>query len=389
VGLKKSAALLALTALLAIAPAAAATAATGRTTTAPAWAANRGYATGTVVTHNGRRWQATAASAGWAPGAVGEVGPAQGFAQGTTGGGSGRQVWVTTLADSGPGSLRAAVTAPGAAWIRFQVSGTIRLLTALSISSDKTVDGRGARVTLTGRGLRVDNQRNVILTGLTLRGHATSPSDEDAILVWRTAGRVWLDHLDIAGWPDEAIDISQGATDVTLSWLRIHGQDKAVLIGSWGDNTSTSNLQRVTIHHTWFDHTGQRNPRAVRYSQVHVYNNYLHGWTGVGMSAANWAQLASESNVIRAETRTNAITTQPSQSTDSRAPAEGYARSTADQLLNRASVLGVRRPELVFNPGATYQVAVTAAGTALQNDITTYSGVTPVVPREGAWRLLP
>ena len=178
------------------------------------------------------------------------------------------------------------------------------------------------------------------------------------------------------------------AGEVVGQVVRIHGQDKAVLIGSWGDNTSTSNLQRVTVHHTWFYDTCQRNPRAVRYSQVHVYNNYLHGWTGVGMAAANWAQLASEARDPRRDAHqrdhdaAEPVHRHPCPRRGLRA---GHRRPAAQPR----HVAGVRRPDLVFNPSATYQAAVTAAGTALQNDITAYSGVSPVVPRDGAWRLLP
>ena len=239
-------------------------------------------------------------------GAAAEVGPVQGFAGSPVaraGARCGSPRWPTAA----PAACAPPPQAPGPAWIRFRVSGTIRLATPLPVTSDKTVDGRGADVTLAGRGVVVEGGGNVILTGLTLRGGPGAPATQDAVLIWRRASGVWLDHLDIAGWPDEAIDISQGATDVTVSWSRIHDQDKAILVGSWGDNTTTDHVARVTIHHTWFDRTGQRNPRAVRYSQVHAFNNLLRGWTGVGMSTANWAELASDHNLVEAGSRENAL----------------------------------------------------------------------------------
>ena len=41
------------------------------------------------------------------------------------------------------------------AWIVFDVSGTIHLRSFLNIESDKTIDGRGKRVVITGHGIRV------------------------------------------------------------------------------------------------------------------------------------------------------------------------------------------------------------------------------------------
>ena len=54
-----------------------------------------------------------------------------GFGEGTTGGAGGPVVAVTSLADSGPGTLREAAQIQGAAWIRFMVSGTIVLKLSL------------------------------------------------------------------------------------------------------------------------------------------------------------------------------------------------------------------------------------------------------------------
>jgi len=347
------------------------------------WSAGRAYAQGAVVVHGGRRWVAAMPSAGWAPGAGAEVGPAQGFAQGVTGGRGGRQVWVTSLADRGPGTLRDALARPGPAWVRFAVDGVIGLSAPIRIPSNTTVDGRGAAITVTGKTLRVDGTSNVIITGLSLRNGVGG--NTDGVLVQRGARRVWLDHLDIAGFPDEAIDISQGATQVTVSWTRIHHQDKGILIGSWGDNTSTESIAHVTVHHSWFDRTHQRNPRAVRHSRVHAYNNYVHGWTGQAMSVANWAQLVSEGNVVVAERAKHALTTNPTRpGPDNRSPAEGYARVRGDLLRNGARQAGVRRPERVFDPARSYRVEVARADDALRNQIVAHTGARPL-PDGPAW----
>lgn len=68
--------------------------------------------------------------------------PPVGFGAATTGGAGGRRVAVTSLADEGPGSLRAAIEAPGGPRvIHFDIGGTIALSRQIEIGSDITVDG--------------------------------------------------------------------------------------------------------------------------------------------------------------------------------------------------------------------------------------------------------
>lgn len=61
---------------------------------------------------------------------------------------------VTTLENSGPGSLRHAVAQananPGQDTVRFHVNGTIELLTPLDVTDDLRIDGMDQRVTLSG-----------------------------------------------------------------------------------------------------------------------------------------------------------------------------------------------------------------------------------------------
>src|SRR5690349_11686236 len=85
---------------------------------------------------------------------------------------------VTTLADAGPGSLRAALAAatahPGADTVRFAggLHGTISLGSEIGITDDVTVDGPGAnKLTVSGNDAsRVFNIRSgtATISGLTV-----------------------------------------------------------------------------------------------------------------------------------------------------------------------------------------------------------------------------
>ena len=73
---------------------------------------------------------------------------AEGFGADTPGGRGGREIAVTTLADEGPGSLRAAVTAAGPRTVVFRVAGLITLASPLVIREPfLTLDGQGRPAT--------------------------------------------------------------------------------------------------------------------------------------------------------------------------------------------------------------------------------------------------
>src|SRR3954454_14429876 len=70
---------------------------------------------------------------------------AEGFGANTPGGRGGKVLFVTTLDDSGPGSLRAACEADGPRIVIFRVSGTIALKRAIVVTKPfLTVAGQSA-----------------------------------------------------------------------------------------------------------------------------------------------------------------------------------------------------------------------------------------------------
>ena len=69
---------------------------------------------------------------------------AEGFGKYTTGGRGGKILVVSNLNNDGEGSFRTAVNSNEPAIIVFRVSGTIHLLSNLSIKSNKTIAGHSA-----------------------------------------------------------------------------------------------------------------------------------------------------------------------------------------------------------------------------------------------------
>lgn len=119
------------------------------------------------------------------------------------------------IVDDGPGSLRDGCRKSDPLWIVFDISGTINLLSGLRVSSYKTIDGRGQRVKLTGKGLLLRECEHVIVCNLVIeagRGH-----DVDAIQIKPNSKHIWIDRCSLSDFEDGLIDISRGSTDTTIS----------------------------------------------------------------------------------------------------------------------------------------------------------------------------
>jgi pectate lyase len=217
-----------------------------------------------------------------------------GFGVGTTGGDLGGVYWVTTLADAGPGSLRYGATLPQPLWIRFAVSGTIALKSKLSIASDKTLDGRGAAVTITSMVVRISGVSNVIVENLRFLDALSDPN-ANGLRIMAGSRQVWVDHCDFSVTSDEVMSVTQGSTDVTLSWNRFHDNNKGVLVSA----LSSGLPEQVTMHHNYFYKTYQRNP-LVNLADVHAYNNVVADWGDIGMQTTTGGRLLSQGNIFDA-----------------------------------------------------------------------------------------
>ena len=253
-----------------------------------------------------------------------------GFGAGTTGGKDGALCVVTTLANSGSGSLRGCVgSSNGPTWIRFEVDGDIRLNTNIALPSNLTIDARGRSVHIRNRGLTVNNRENIIITNLTFRDGAEG-DDQDAIQV-KGGDQIWIHRCTFSNYSDGLVDLTKGTRDVTVSWNRFSDLDKVMLISA-NDNDVEDENTRVTIHHNWFKETRQRHPR-VRHAKVHAYNNFFDRWYTYAIGCSTNSQCYSEKNVFAAGRRDAAIITQVGEDRG-----RGEVESDDDLLLGGASV---------------------------------------------------
>ena len=274
----------------------------------------------------------------------------EGFGRNATGGEAGPITTVTNLNNRGEGSLREAVSLPGPRWIVFEpgLSGSIQLASALEVEGDKTIDGRGADITISGQTLELYSD-NVIVTHLKFRG-----SSNDAIRVGRGSRDLWIHRNSLSRAGDGLIDVIEGSSDVTISWNIFSDHGKTLLLGR--DQEQAAEVTTVSLHHNVFQATEERNPKMNR-GKVHSYNNYLVNWRYVGAYAEAGGEIYSEANIYEAgdKKRTSNYETEN----------PGYLRSVNDLMQNGAFHRAIN-PENVFVPSSFYAYNVDKADEALK-----------------------
>lgn len=191
--------------------------------------------------------------------------------QGTTGGGQGEVVRVSTreqLAQYAGGNT------PRTIIIENDITGNGNIGTGaegkydfISVGSNKTIVGAGKGVTLTKVGFDIKNQQNVIFRNLRIKD-----CNPDA-LAFRNTHHVWVDHCDLASCADGLLDFTLGSSYLSVSWTKFSNHDKVSICNSGTNHFEDNGRQRATYHHCQFVSTTQRNPRF-GYGLGHVFNNF-------------------------------------------------------------------------------------------------------------------
>ena len=188
---------------------------------------------------------------------------AEGFGRFAAGGRGGDVYPVTNLDDSGPGSLRDAVSV-GHRTVVFRVSGVIDLRTTLVIStSHLTIAGQtapGDGICLRRHSLRIDGANDVIVRHLRVRPGPESGRAIDGIEV-RRSHDIILDHCSVSWTIDEAMNTWHDTRNLTVQWCLIaeplhrstHPKGPHAYGASWGG-------VRASYHHNLFAHCTARSP---------------------------------------------------------------------------------------------------------------------------------
>ncbi len=215
---------------------------------------------------------------------------AEGYGRFAQGGRGGRIMAVTTLADSGPGSLRNCIEFKGPRICVFRVAGVIRfekkrpvIYNPYITIAGETAPGGGIIVTHSGgkdglTPLVIKDTHDVVIRHIRVRPDRLSEQrgSNDAFTIENSA-RVILDHVSGSWAQDELYDGHGDNTLITVSrsifaeGLKNH--DKCALL-----NSDPRGPQRISFLQNLCAHNGDRNPdiNAPPGSCVEVVNNVFY-----------------------------------------------------------------------------------------------------------------
>lgn len=225
---------------------------------------------------------------------------AEGFGSTTPGGRGGRVIAVTTLADAGPGSFRAAVEAEGPRIVVFRVSGTIALVKPITVQNPfLTIAGQtapGDGICLRDNALGIATH-DVVVRYLRSRLGDASGRESDCIDLLHGARNCIIDHCSATWSIDECLSLSGDVQNCTIQWCLIGeslNQSKHAK-GKHGYGSLSRANGPITWHHNLWIHNDARNPRLgdnygkAPYPTFDVRNNVIYdfGGTASGLTQGN------------------------------------------------------------------------------------------------------
>lgn len=200
---------------------------------------------------------------------------AEGFGRYVTGGRGGKVIHVTSLEDSGKGSLREALKGNDAKIIVFDVSGYIDLKSQLDVTSNTTIAGQtapGDGITLRYYTLYFGKCDNVIVRFIRSRRSQVKDVNDGADATWgRKRKDIIIDHCSFS-WSIDEVASFYDNHNFTMQWCNIteglanpgHSKGEHSYGGIWGG-------KNASFHHNYISHVQNRAPR---------FNGARYKWDG-------------------------------------------------------------------------------------------------------------
>ncbi|MCA9065059.1 MAG: hypothetical protein KDA96_18450 [Planctomycetaceae bacterium] len=218
---------------------------------------------------------------------------AEGYGRFAVGGRGGRVLHVTSLADEGPGTLRAAVESEGPRTIVFDISGLITLKSRLVVRnpfltiSGQTAPGKG--ICIRGYNFGLYGTHDVIVRYIRVRPGNISGETLDGMGMAYSTDCI-IDHCSISWTIDEAFS-SRGAGNITLQRTLISEALNAAGHRKYPDGTEHGYAASIggdvgSFHHNLLANCAGRNwslagglDRNKRHTgRIDIRNNLVFNW---------------------------------------------------------------------------------------------------------------
>jgi len=211
---------------------------------------------------------------------------AEGFGRLAVGARGGSVYHVTNLDDSGPGSLRDAVSQPNRT-IVFDVGGIIRIGERIAVPPNTYIAGQtapGDGIVIYGNGVSFSNSNNTIVRHIRIRMGKVGSSGKDAAGI-AEGNNMIFDHVSISWGRDETFSINGPVSNVTIqNSIIAQGLDTHSCGGLIQTDGGVSILRSLYID----NHT--RNPKVKGVNQF--VSNVIYDWREAGYILGDSAGLS-------------------------------------------------------------------------------------------------
>lgn len=220
------------------------------------------------------------------------------------GGRGGKVLVVTSLADTGPGTLRWACEQGGARIIVFNVAGIIHLESPIMVRAPYvSIEGQsapGSGICVAGESFWV-NTHDVVIRYMRFRRGKTDVGRRDDALGGNPVGNVIIDHVSTSWGLDEnfsmyrhMFDPGDGSKEEKLGTVNITIQNciSSESLDTWNHafGTTMGGENCMLVRNLWADNTG-RNPSIGWNGVFNFVNNVVFNWHHRSMDGGDYTSL--------------------------------------------------------------------------------------------------
>jgi hypothetical protein len=205
---------------------------------------------------------------------------AEGFGRFAQGGRQGTSFVVHSLADSGPGTLRDALSQEGRI-VTFNVSGIIQINKRLVVPKYTTILGQtapGVGITVYGNGWSFSNSHESIIRWIRIRMGVAGDHGKDAMTVAQGHNMIF-DHISASWGRDETFSINEKHTGDVQN-ITIQNCIVAQGLETHSAGGLIQSVGGISIFRTFYTDNKTRNPKVK--GKNNFVNNVVYNWGGGG-----------------------------------------------------------------------------------------------------------